>query len=130
MKKINNKPPKWMLQLFSDREESDDSNIEDNGNSNDEDDYYIDEDEGEEEEGGMFRGSDSDSDSDSEDNVPAKKPPPRKIKSAKIQEEDYEMPGLVPTYSKVEQEISGGELKRDDIIKILEIALYWLLQLP
>lgn len=101
MKKINNKPPKWMLQLFSDREESDDSNIEDNGNSNDEDNYYTDEDE-EEGEGAIDNSDDSDSDSDREDNIPAKKPVPNKVRSPKKFQEEYEMPGLVPTYSKVE----------------------------
>lgn len=40
------------------------------------------------------------------------------------------MPGLLPTYSKVEQEISGSELKRDEILKILEISLYWLFKIP
>lgn len=41
-----------------------------------------------------------------------------------------EPPELLPTYSKIEEEMNGGELKREEIIKLLEIALYMLLRLP
>jgi hypothetical protein len=45
-------------------------------------------------------------------------------------EELPELPELLPTYSKIEEEISGVELKREEIIKILEISLYLLLNMP
>lgn len=41
-----------------------------------------------------------------------------------------EPPLLLPTYSKIEEELSGGELKREEIVKLLEIALYMLMRLP
>lgn len=60
--------------------------------------------------------------------------PPRnkasKKKSAKKNEMMEEPPLLLPTYSKIEEEMSGGELKREEIVKLLEIALYMLLRLP
>ena len=37
-RKVVTKPPRWRLVLFSDREESDDSNIEDDGDDEDYDD--------------------------------------------------------------------------------------------
>lgn len=61
MKKVNKKPPKWLLQLFSDRQESDDSNIEgDDDDEDEDDDSYSDiEEEDEEVEGpGLFPNSD------------------------------------------------------------------------
>jgi hypothetical protein len=41
-----------------------------------------------------------------------------------------EPPELLPTYSKIEEEMNGGELRRDEVVKLLEIALYMLLRLP
>ncbi len=43
-----------------------------------------------------------------------KEPKPAKPKKQKQKKEDeYEPPELLPTYSKIEEEMSGGELKRE-----------------
>lgn len=58
--------------------------------------------------------------------APKPKPKPKKPKGDDLEEP----PELLPTYSKIEEEMSGGELKREEVIKLLEIGLYMLLRLP
>lgn len=58
-RKIVTKPPKWRVRLFSDRQQSDDSNIMDD--EDDENDYYEDDSEIE-----IENSLDSDEDSDSQ----------------------------------------------------------------
>ncbi len=74
-----------MFELFSDKEESDDSNIENEDDSdNDEDSDW----------------SEGDEDYDSQMEVPKKKIVQKKKENKNIQDE-YEIPSLVPTYSKI-----------------------------
>ena len=125
------KKPRWLEQFFSDRAESDDSEVEEN-----EDNEYNDGDEEYQEnyydsDNSNYNDNDNDNDDDSEEEPrPVKKIPKGKQASKKEREAMEEPPLLLPTYSKIEEELSGGELKREEMVKLLEIALYMLLRLP
>lgn len=48
-----------------------------------------------------------------------KSKPKGKPKSKPKKGEMEEPPELLPTYSKIEEELSGGELKREEVVKLL-----------
>lgn len=105
-RKIVTKSPKWRLMLFSEREESDDSDAGER-----------DEDEDDSEGEGYDSRDEDEEDEESESSEviaynrrPLKKLPSKqksKPKEVPLMEEDLPLPGLLPTYSKIEEEISG-----------------------
>jgi hypothetical protein len=115
--------PRWLQQFFSDRAESDDSEVSqhDDGDYGDEDDedYYNDDDgEGQDDDDSEEQGCYGEN--DYEEDVRRKKAPKPKPRPKRGRREDVEdPPELLPTYSKIEEEMSGGELRREEVVKLL-----------